>query len=698
MNLLNALLTQLALNNLDAYILNHTDEHLNEFISDADMRVKRLTGFTGSNGTVVITKTECVLYTDSRYYLQAKKELVEPFKMMRIDEDKSVLEFLKDTIGEGRVGVCLRLISHEHYKQMSEEFEETKLVLVPVEEELVEIIWKDRPKRNPGSIVDLEKYAFDEYMTFLKNDKVKKLFDELFRDSYKYEYDEMIEPDLIPGLTHSNKIRIVQKSLKKDEAIILSALDSIAWLLNLRGREIANNTVFYAYVYITKDSLVIFTDAKVPRDIGLRRYDEFYEFLKQTDENTVYVSDRVNASIVDILGEHRTKENKLVEKLKIVKNRNEIMGFFQAAIMDGVALVKLFTWLNKNKDRITEIGISDKLLEIKSQLVLGRGRKTKTDKNEEKSMNLSARRIEDEVDVNPLLVTIGSKELVHLFFELFTGRLTEKNKSLLQNKVRINKNMFSSSPVESPSVENNKISGKNGEWNIAKTGFLFPSFSTIVGYGNHGAIVHHSASDTTVDDKSLILIDCGSQFIFATTDISRTIHLGTPSDEQIHDFTNVLKGQLLAKRLVGPKNHIAGLIQDLPRYYLWPENKNYGHGTSHGIGTALYVHESPPQIRFDATIEAHQIFTIEPGYYKEGSYGVRIEDAVISLYNGNIFLQNMTFAPLQLNLIDVSLLNDEEVDYLNRYNQNVQNILGEYLYEKEEKEWLISNTRFFNRV
>ncbi|ELQ75203.1 Xaa-Pro aminopeptidase [Trachipleistophora hominis] len=697
MNLLNALLTQLTLNNLDAYILNHTDEHLSEFISDADMRVKRLTGFTGSNGTVVVTKTECALYTDSRYYLQAQKELIEPFKMMKIGVDKSLLEFLKDTIKEGRVGVSLRLISHERYKEMTKEFESTKLVLVPVENELVDIIWKDRPRRSASDIIDLEKYALDEYLTFLKNDKVRKIFDDLFKDNYKYEYDEMIEPDLIPGLTYSNKIGIVQKSLQENEAMILSSLDSIAWLLNLRGRDIANNTVFYAYVYITKDRLVIFTDVKVPRDIELRKYSEFYMFLKRIEENTVYVSDNVNASIADILGEDRMKKNNLVAKLKSVKNRNEIMGFFQAAILDGVALVKLFTWLNKNGDRVTEIGISDRLLEIKSQLVLGRD-EDMVNNNKEDNASLATDRIGDTMHTNPLLVDMGSKELTNLVFELFTGKLTEQNKSLLQNMARINKNMFSSSPVKSPKAAKNNASNKNGGWNIAKTGFLFPSFSTIIGYGKHGAIVHHSASDTTVDDKNLILIDCGSQFIFATTDISRTIHLGTPSSEQIHDFTNVLKGQLLSKRLVGPKKNVGGLIQDLPRYYLWPEGKNYEHGTSHGVGTALYVHESPPEIRFGATIEAHQIFTIEPGYYKEDNYGVRIEDAVISLYNDNIFLQNMTFVPLQLNLLDDSLLTDEEVEYLNKYNENVRNILGEYLYDEKEKEWLINNTRFFNRV
>lgn len=166
----------------------------------------------------------------------------------------------------------------------------------------------------------------------------------------------------------------------------------------------------------------------------------------------------------------------------------------------------------------------------------------------------------------------------------------------------------------------------------------------------------------------------------------------------MHDFTNVLKGQLLAKRLIAPEKEMSGSVQNLPRYYLWQEKKNYEHGTGHGIGTALFVHETPPSISSESKIEPHQIFTIEPGYYKENNFGLRIEDAVISLHGENIFLQNMTFVPLQLNLIEETLLNDEEVEYLNKFNENVKNILGEFIIDEEEREWLIKNTEFFKKI
>lgn len=144
--------------------------------------------------------------------------------------------------------------------------------------------------------------------------------------------------------------------------------------------------------------------------------------------------------------------------------------------------------------------------------------------------------------------------------------------------------------------------------------------------------------------------------------------------------------------LKGPGKEIAVMIESLPQYYLWRENKRNEHGTGHGVGTALYEHESPPKLVYGSEIKPHQVFTIEPGYYKENSYGIRIEDSVISLIDDNIFLKKLTFLSLQLNLIDTSMLNDDEVEYLNAYNENVRNILGEYIKDEDKREWLINNT------
>lgn len=512
MNLLNVLLTQLTLNNLDAYIIYHTDEHLNEFISDADMRVKRLTGFTGSNGVAVVTKKDCVLYTDSRYYIQAQEELVSPFKMMRISKDRSIFEFLKDAIGDGNVGIDLRFISHESFKKLKHTFDKTSLTLVPVEKELFDVVWTDKPNRSMGGVIDLEKLSLEEFLTFQKNVKIKKIFEELFQDSYKYEYEEMIEPNLLPGINYKNKISIVQKALKEDEGMIMTSLDSIAWFLNLRGRDITNNTVFFAYVYVSKSEVVVFTDTVPDRNVKVLKYNEFYNFLSTVEKEKIFVSSKVNAKIVDILGEDKIEKNDSIEKLKSIKNINEIKGFFQAAILDGVALVKLFSWVNKPRDGLTEMGISDKLLEIKSKLNLESVNADSEATQKEFTLNTKLDYQSGEHSANPSLKETGTLQTSQDDIRL-TGLVAHADeKSHLSEKEAGKGNNLISTPVESSEEKNKNLKKQNDAMEFSKTGFLFPSFSTIVGYGKNGAIVHHSANETPVGDKSLILIDLDPSF------------------------------------------------------------------------------------------------------------------------------------------------------------------------------------------
>lgn len=244
-------------------------------------------------------------------------------------------------------------------------------------------------------------------------------------------------------------------------------------------------------------------------------------------------------------------------------------------------------------------------------------------------------------------------------------------------------------------LDTNKLTASKEQKNtlVKPTGFLFPSFANIVAFGPNAAIVHHIASNTRMNRENLILIDSGSQYLFATTDITRTIIVDKPSASQIHDYTLILKGTILSKRLKGNgSENFQNMIEDLPKYYLWQENKDYLHSTSHGIGTGLFVHENPPFATSQRKIEPHQVFSIEPGYYKEGKYGIRIEDAVISLIKEMTYLENLTFVPYQKNLIDKSLLTFEEINYLNKYHQNVREILGEFLTSEEERKWLDEQT------
>lgn len=665
MNFLPALLQKLTQNSLDAYIIYHADEHLSEFFAESDMRVKALTGFTGSNATVVITQNENVLYTDNRYFLQAENELIAPFELKKSGEDESIYEFLSDQIGEGRVGLDLRYISHLNYKTLKNKLKKKNITLVPVKNELFDSIWDDKPSRTNKKLIDLEKMKFSEYITFFNNNKIRNIYKNLFEDKYSYEYSEMVESELIPGINYRNKIEIVQKNLKSEEGIILSKLDTIAWLLNLRGEDIVNNTVFYAFAYLTNENITVFTNNFFDREVEKKSYDEFYSFLENIQESKILVSDHVNAKIVEIIGEERIIENNSIEKLKSIKNENEIAGFFQAAIFDGVALVKLFSWIYNTKEELNELQISNKLLEIKKKLILD------VDKKSSFTRENNPSRLKEN----------GKDNHENVFHVNFIFKKAAKDFiSHLQYRSKLN-----NAPIQG--IQSNRIETK-----FKDSGFLFPSFSTIVASGSNGAIVHHAADNTAISEDKIILIDSGSQFIYGTTDITRTIHSSEPNTNQIHDYTIVLKGQLLAKRLKGPSQEIASMIQNLPKYYLWAENKTYGHGTSHGIGTGLNVHEMPPFEQDELIIEPHQIFTIEPGFYKTGEYGIRIEDAVISLLDHNIFLQNMTFVPHQLSFIDENLLTEEEKEYFNDYNKLIKEILEEYLTDEKEVEWLRNNT------
>lgn len=654
MNYLPLLLAEMLKNNLDAYILKHTNEHLSEFISESDMRVKALTGFTGSNATAVITNNESVVYTDSRYFLQANKELKEPFKLRRIGEDEDMVNFLKKNAPNGNVGIDIRFISHKNYKSFVKDFEKEEISIIPLDYELFDKIWESKPKRSTKKILDLELINASKYLTFRQHKELRNIFESLFSDSYEYEYEEFLNKNLISGINSIDKIKIVQKNLKDNEGIILSTLDSIAWILNLRGFEIPENTVFHAYMYINNRRTIIFTDSVIERSVEIQPYKKFYNYLNEIEEEKIYVHRKVNAKIVDILGEEKIHISDSIDFFKSVKNKNEIEGAFQAGILDGLALVKLFTWLSKNNTKLTESSIGDQLVKIKNELTLHSENKKK-----EKTGSF-----------------LKNKKILLENFEIDITFHIDNND---QNSLKEFTNLIS--PNE-----------KKDDVKFTETGFLFPSFANVIAYGQNAAIVHHAANETEVDKNNILLLDTGSQYLFGTTDITRCIHLGTPSPDHIHDFTLVLKGQLMAKRLVGNSSDIPIMIENLPKYYLWQENKDYYHGTSHGIGSGLNVHEGPPFDGISKKIEPHQIFSIEPGYYKENKYGIRIEDAVLSLFDENIKIENLTFVPLQQNLIDKTLLTNEEKIYLNKYNNTVRNILSLYLTDKDELNWLNSNT------
>lgn len=722
MNYLKAILPIMNANNLDALLITNTNEHLSEFISESDMRIREMTGFSGSNAKLVITNEESALFTDNRYFLQARDELVKPFRLMEGDNYDLIISFLKDKTNRSRVGIEQKFISFKDFNTLKEKLSEVEMTLIPLESKIFQNVWEQLPSQKLGNIIDLEKYDSAQYLTFRKNKNLSDIYNKLFMDKYTYDYSEYIEENLLPGLRYNKKIEITQKGLQVNEGLILTTLDSVAWLLNLRGTEISENTVFYAYVYITKRDIIIFTDHKIPRDMKLEPYDNVYQFLTTVREKKILIQSKINYQIVQSIGVERISENTSFDQLKSVKNDNEIAGFFQSALLDGLSLIKLFIWLSKTRFPITETAVSKKLISIKQNLD-----PEYRDSNQEQNSSSSQKtgifkdaKMRQDINHdgfpyyeekqshlrNKSRVKMNSKDRAqeHPISDITTHRMTTDD---LEIDISTNFKLFEDSSNSSALSENKLHKGYSDpefvhrnddkdtvsqEFMNIKTGFLFPSFANVVAYAQNGAIVHHSANDTQINKDSLLLIDSGSQYLFGTTDITRTISLDDPTEEQRHNFTLVLKGQILAKRFTGSGDNdkLALMIENLPKYYLLQEDKDYHHSTSHGIGTGLFVHESPPFASY-SQIVPHQVFSIEPGFYREGHYGIRIEDAVISLKNENIQIQNMTFLPYQKHLIEKSSLTNEEIKYINEYHETIKQIYIEFL-EPDEMKWLKSET------
>ncbi|TBU04665.1 M24 metallopeptidase [Hamiltosporidium tvaerminnensis] len=491
---------------------------------------------------LILKNGSSVLYTDSRYFIQAEKELSNDFKLKKMGIDENIYEYVQTIGGIKKIAINYKNISYSRLNDMRSKFEKNGVEIV--HDDLTESIWPNKPKITYNEIIDLEKIKANTFLDVNSNEN-------------------------ITGSNYMDKINKLREKLSDDQVFILSELDSISWLFNLRGSDIDYNPVFYAYSIISNDKAIIFIDREIERkDVEIKKYSEFYDFLK--------------VEVSDLIGE-----------LKSQKNEIEIKGFELAHINDGISLCSLFEWMENNIGK-TEKTIADKLEEYKRML----------------------------------------------------------------------------------------------------SGFISPSFDTISAYGPNAAIFHHLASETVVESRNLFLIDSGSQYLYGTTDVTRTIHLGEPTKEQKHDFTLVLKGPLAAMRQVFPKEKDSSVLDTLARMFLWNEKKDFGHGTGHGVGHFLNVHEAPPGISQKGDLlKENQIFSIEPGFYKENDYGIRIEDLVVVKKDENFFkLENLTMAPLQLKMMDLNILNDDEVNFINEFNKKVGFVLQNKLEKGHGYDFMMRNT------
>ena len=577
---------------LDAYIIPSTDPHQSEYVPALWQRRAWISGFDGSAGDVVVLKDQAGLWTDSRYFLQAEEQLkdtgIDLYKI-GVPGVPSMLEFLKTTLKSGQtVGIDPKLHAHGEVTKMQADLKSRGISLKPVEDNLVDEIWEDRP-------------GLPEEPLFVWEAK-------------------------FAGESVESKLNRIRAKMKEENvfAHVLTMLDTIAWTFNLRSKDVDYNPVFISYAIITQEKALLFVNKKkVNRKAkkhlkGLAKfydYDEFRKYLLKTAKrkNKIWLDkDTVSHWIVNLIQKKCTvffKESPVV-LFKAIKNETELQGFKNCHIRDGAAMVKFLHWLEKTvpEGGVTEISAAEKLESFRAEQ------------------------------------------------ELYQG----------------------------------------------------PSFGTISAYGEHGAIVHYTSSpETDVELKSegIYLIDSGGQYLDGTTDITRTVALGEPSDEQKDRFTRVLKGHIDLAMTSFPRGTQGIQLDTIARKPLWDIGLNYGHGTGHGVGAFLGVHEGPQGISYyrglGVPLEIGMICSNEPGFYKAGEYGMRIETLINIVKDtkksNNEFefyaFETATLCPVDLKLVKKEMLSSEEIAYLNDYHETVYEKLIPFIKDKEIQSWLEEATK-----
>jgi Xaa-Pro aminopeptidase len=577
---------------LDAYLIPSTDPHQDEYIPAFWQRRKFISGFKGSAGDVVITHFKAGLWTDSRYFLQAEQELdhkVFTLYKQGIPGVTTIKEWLAEELGKGKIlGVDSQVLSHHSFEDLHSYLDDRGIQIKSVQKNLVDAVWEDRPSPPKQKI--------------------------------------QVHPLKYSGESVKKKLERVRKKMAEQptDFLVIAALDEIAWLFNIRGRDIEFNPVVIAYALISDNSAVLFLDPDkltkksrntLEKSVEISNYENFFPKLHKIAHTSqgarVWIDpNRVSQRIVNIL-KRNTKilfSPGPIPFLKAVKNPTEIQGFRSAHVRDGVAMVKFLSWLEETlkSHRITEQSAADKLEEFRARDPFFRG----------------------------------------------------------------------------------------------------ISFETISAYRAHSAIVHYSPdfeTDSLLHQRDIYLIDSGAQYTDATTDITRTICLGRPQTRQRNCFTRVLKGLIGLSRTSFPQGTAGRQLDTIARLPLWKNGQNYGHGTGHGIGSYLNVHEGPHAISprcVGVALEPGMITSIEPGIYLEKQFGIRLENVVLvaedeknSTGHSRFYkFETLTLCPIDLQLVKREMLHQEEVEWLNAYHKQVRKILWPHI-GKSEKMWLTEATR-----
>lgn len=567
---------------INVYMVPNFDPHLSEYPPERWNTRKWTTGFTGSAGCAVISLTNAALWSDSRYFIQAEKELEGTnytFFKDGLPDSVSIIDWVCEQAGKGGVVAADdTAFSYNEGARMKETFRRRGIEL-RFDFNPIDVLWNDRPSI-PESEVMLytTKYA---------------------GENFESKYNKIIEKAIQRGAN----------------SVLLSALDDIAWAFNIRGEDVKFNPMVVAYGFLSDSKRVIFIESKkVSSDVAkyfaengieVMGYDKIEDFLKSLPSDSKVIADtsRANYRLCNILSEKGCliAECSPITMMKSVKNNTEIEGTRNALTRDGVAMVNFLYWLDTNigKIEMSEISIADKLRSFRAE--------------------------------QPL--------------------------------------------------------------------FMGESFGTIAGYAGHGAIVHYRAteeSDAKLQPKGFVLVDSGGQYLDGTTDITRTIPLGELTEEEKKCFTLVLKGHIAVAQAQFPHGTRGAQIDAFARIALWKEGYTYNHGTGHGIGHFLNVHEGPQNIRLEENptpLLPGMMTSNEPGVYLSDRFGIRTENIILTVEKcdtefGKFYeFETMTLCPIDTRAVEASLLTENEIEWLNNYHARVYSTLSPLL-GSQQCEWL----------
>ncbi|KAL0488251.1 Xaa-Pro aminopeptidase P [Acrasis kona] len=584
--------------NLCAYIVPSEDAHQSEYVSEHDNRRAYISGFDGSAGTALVVRNgihfdseqyrnKNFLWTDGRYFLQAEMQLdKDHWKLMKSGVDVTMKEFIQQNKDLKRVGFDPLLFSLDEYRSLREQLtknKKTSTELVSVKENLIDQVWEDQPK--------------------LPNNRVFTLGEEFC------------------GKSTTHKLDSIRAELSKNKAshVILTALDEIAWTFNLRGSDVELNPVFFSYALISQNDATLYVnnsrfDQNVASHLStskvtVKPYDSFITDISQQSFDKVWI-DPISCNMAvyqNIKSGQILEDDSPVKIAKSIKNETELQGFRDCHLRDGVALVKLFSWIEQNIDKgIDEVQVAEQALLLRSQ----------------------------------------------------------------------------------------------------QSNFVSCSFNTIAGSGPNGAIIHYHAQKSTCSKLSrdqVFLLDSGAQYLDGTTDVTRTLHYGQPTPHEMECFTRVLKGHISLDTLIFPHGVTGYRLDIVARMSLWRAGLDYNHGTGHGVGHFLNVHEGPHGIGVRMIknnkfpLLAGMTVTNEPGYYENGKFGIRIEN-IMFVKNSQVdkfyCFENITVSPIQPKFVVKDLLSGDEIKWLNDYNAMVREKLTPLLADDSKAvEWLNDNTQ-----